>query len=173
MTNTDAKIKLKDGLTLLILLGFMVLMFRFGFHHSPETVPDLTMTTINGKNIRLVAQKGKPMIVTFWATSCSSCLKEIPDLVTLYNRFRESGVQVIAIAMTYDPPNHVVHLSRDKNLPYDVVLDVTGNYARAFGGVQAIPALFVIAPDGKVIKQELGRFDLNVMTERLNQLLQG
>jgi peroxiredoxin len=171
MTNTATESKLKDGLKIIVLLGFVVLMFRLGFHRTPQTVPDLTMTTIDGKTLRLAELKGKPVLVNFWATSCPSCLKEIPDLITLNQRFQANGVKIIAIAMAYDPPNQVVHMSRDNDLPYDVVLDVKGEYAKAFGGVQGIPALFVVAPDGRIVKQELGRFDLNAMTERLNQLL--
>lgn len=73
---------------------------------------------------------GKPLIITFWATSCPSCVKEIPHLIALYEQYHPQGIEIIAIAMTYDPPNRVVSMTQEKKLPYHVVLDIKGGIWR-------------------------------------------
>ena len=119
----------------------------------------------------MTALRGKPVLVTFWATSCGSCVKEIPDLIALYERFHLQGLEMIAIAMPYDPPNRVVAMSEDKQLPYDVVLDIASEYTRAFGKIWATPTTLLIGKDGMIAKREVGAFELADMQAQIEQLL--
>jgi peroxiredoxin len=135
--------------------------------------PDIAVSTITGQKIALQALRGKPVLVTFWATDCASCVKEIPDLVALYKRYHPQGVELIAIAMTYDPPNHVVELSQAMQLPYPIVLDISGDYALAFGQVRLTPTTFLIAPDGSIAWQHAGLFQLADLQAQIESLLKG
>jgi len=81
----------------------------------------LTFATIyRQKNCleRFTRQTG--LCVTFWATDCPGCIKEIPDLIDLYTQYHKQGLEIIAVAMYYDPPNHVVTMTEEQRLPYDV-----------------------------------------------------
>lgn len=153
----------------------LLLLFSLPFwlsKHNPYTfLPDTVFTTITGRKINLVELRGKPAILTFWATTCPSCIKEIPDFISLYNRFHPKGVEIIAIAMTYDPPNRVVQMASEKHLPYPVVLDLTGNYAETFGHVWATPTTLLLNSEGAVVKRFLGRFDANELARRMELLL--
>ena len=142
---------------------------------SPVSVkaPDVTFTTITGKKIALRELRGKPVIVTFWATDCPACVKEIPDLIDLYTQYHKQGLEIIAVAMYYDPPNHVVSMTEDRQLPYDVALDLKAEHAHAFGEVLLIPSTFLISPGGLIDLKITGAFDQAEMKTRIETLTKG
>jgi peroxiredoxin len=133
--------------------------------------PDVTFTTITGKQVALRAWRGKPAIVTFWATDCPSCMLEIPHLIDLYRQFHPQGLEIMAVAMAYDPPHHVVALTRERQLPYDVALDLNSAHALAFGNVQFTPTAFLIGPEGKIAEKSVGVFDYPTWQSRIAAML--
>lgn len=158
------------GFLLLLLLSLALWMAK---SEKYTFTPDTAFTTITGEHITLKTLRGKPVLLTFWATSCGSCVKEIPHLVALYDRFHPQGFEVIAIAMAYDLPNQVVAMTKEQKLPYHVVLDITSEHARVFGRVWATPTTLLIGPDGAIVKREVGMFDLTDMQIRIEHLLKG
>ncbi|MSP53869.1 MAG: TlpA family protein disulfide reductase [Gammaproteobacteria bacterium] len=138
-----------------------------------DVTPETTFSTITGQKIVLSELRDKPVIVTFWATDCASCLKEIPHLIELYRQYHEQGLEIIAVAMAYDPPNHVIELSQAQQLPYHVALDLQAENAHAFGDVSLTPTTFLIAPDGTIILQKTGLFDMNEMKAQLSTFIKG
>ena len=123
--------------------------------------PDITLTTLQGKELSIPIPQGGPLLVNFWATSCPGCLEEIPHLIELYKELAPRGFEVIGIAMAYDPPNRVIALSQSKQIPYPIALDIQGEAAKAFGNVSLTPASFLIAPDGRIIHRQSGELELN------------
>jgi peroxiredoxin len=121
--------------------------------------PAATFTTLDGKTIALKDLRGKMVLVNFWATSCPGCVKEMPSLVETYNQYRSKGFEIIAVAMSYDPPNYVANFAQTRQLPFPVALDVDGAHARAFGDVQVTPTSFLIDKDGRILEQTLGDVD--------------
>ncbi|MBW8305790.1 MAG: TlpA family protein disulfide reductase [Thiobacillus sp.] len=131
--------------------------------------PAVTFTTLEGKPIVLDELRGKVVLVNFWATSCPGCIKEMPDMVESYKLYRDRGFEIIAVAMSYDPPNYVQNFVQTRQLPFPVALDVDGAHARAFGNVQLTPTSFIIGKDGRILEQKLGELDfvrLNALLER-------
>jgi peroxiredoxin len=151
----------------------LIILAQTGCNKTITTAPNIIFDTITGQKIILKELRGKPVIVTFWATDCASCIEEIPDLISLYKQYHQSGLEIIAVAMNYDPPNHVIDMTKDKQLPYNVALDLTSDVAKAFGGVMFTPSTFIIAPDGSVVKKQIGLFDLNKMNTLIDSLLKG
>lgn len=135
--------------------------------------PDITLTTLDGRNLHLSELKGKPVLVTFWATTCVTCVKEIPELVALHEEFAPAGLSIIGIAMQYDPPNQVLELAQSRRLPYVIAIDIDGSAARAFGEVTLTPTTFLIAPDGRMVRQRIGEFDPEELRNLIRQWLQG
>lgn len=162
---------IKNWLTplLLILLTSGLLWFFSQTNSTPA--PNVHFTTIKNKSIELAALKGKPVLVTFWATDCPGCIAEIPHLIDLYQQYHPQGLEIIAVAMYYDPPNHVVNMSQAKQIPYDVALDLHADHAKAFGRVQLTPTTFLINPEGYITLQKIGEFDLDDMKQRIEKLL--
>ncbi|MFP5408135.1 MAG: peroxiredoxin family protein [Gammaproteobacteria bacterium] len=121
--------------------------------------PASTFTTLEGQTLSLDALRGKVVLVNFWATSCPGCVKEMPDMVEVYREYKDRGFEIIAVAMSYDPPNYVQSFVQTRQLPFPVALDVTGEHARAFGDVQLTPTTFIIGKDGRILEQKLGEID--------------
>jgi peroxiredoxin len=169
--------KARISMPRLVLLVSLTLALAFisieAMSRFPAGTPDVAFTTITGKKIALKDLRGKPVVVTFWATDCPACMREIPHLVDLYAQYHKQGLEIIAIAMSYDPPNHVVTMTENQQLPYDVALDLTAELARSFGNVQLTPSTFLISPDGSFVLQKIGPFDIAEMKSRIELLLKG
>ena len=121
--------------------------------------PPSSFTTLEGKTLTLDELRGKVVLVNFWATSCPGCVKEMPDMVETYKQYKDRGFEIIAVAMSYDPPNYVQSFVQTRQLPFPVALDVNGEHARAFGNVQLTPTTFIIGKDGRILEQKLGEID--------------
>lgn len=163
--------KKKAGLVFITLL---FLLFIGSLVWQPQPImpaPAVTFTTLHGEKLSLAQWRGKPVLVTFWATDCPSCIQEVNDFIHLYQQFHGEGLEIIAIAMAYDPPNHVVEMTQMKQIPYLVALDLHSEHARTFGGVAFTPTTFLIDPAGNIVFSKVGRFDLTAMQQRLQQLL--
>jgi peroxiredoxin len=118
--------------------------------------PPVTFISIKGEKISTEALRGKVVMVNFWATSCVTCIKEMPAMIDTYNKFKGQGLEFVAVAMSYDPPNYVVNYTETRKLPFKVAVDSAGDIARAFGDVALTPTTFVIDKEGKIIKRYVG-----------------
>ncbi len=154
---------------IVILFFGLILWAVFNKDLTPATTS--TFTSINGEKLALTDLRGKPVLVTFWATTCGSCRKEIPHLIELYNRFHPRGFELIAVAMVYDPPNQVVQMAKDLNLPYKIALDFNSEHADAFGGIWATPTTYLINADGTVDWHTVGMFEPNDLAQRIERQL--
>lgn len=166
--------KIKDllfGLFALLLIGALAYVWL-----SPQGLkeaPALSLRTLDGNPVELTSLRGKPLLVTFWATSCTGCVKEIPHLIELYQEFSPQGLQMLAIAMSYDPPNHVLAMRDARQLPYPIALDIDGNAAHAFGDVRLTPTSFLIAPDGRIVREKIGELDMAEVRAQLRSMFEG
>lgn len=139
---------------------------------GPRNSPDITVLTIDGEALSLAGLRGKPLLLTFWATTCPACLKEMPHLIKLYDDLSPRGLEIIAIAMSYDNPSHVLSMRKSHNIPYPVALDVDGAAARAFGDVRLTPTSFLVAPDGRIVLQKTGELDMPKLRKNIHHMLQ-
>ena len=138
---------------------------------AKERAPSVTYTELNGKKITSEDLRGKVVMVNFWATSCVTCVKEMPDIVRTYNKYKDQGFEVIAVAMSYDPPNYVLNYAQTRNLPFKVALDPQGELAKSFGDVKLTPTTFIIDKDGKIIKRYVGEPDFASLHQLLEKAL--
>ncbi|MFA5984916.1 MAG: TlpA disulfide reductase family protein [Methylococcaceae bacterium] len=156
-----------------ICLAFLVAAILLSFASHQDELPKSPLVTLTGKKVTLQDFHGKPVLVTFWATDCPSCLAEIPALTELYQHYHQQGLEIFAIAMYHSPPNHVVNITNSYAIPYDVVLDLNAQHAHDFGNVQLTPTTFLITPQGNVVLQKIGAFDLAEMQKKIETLLKG
>ena len=124
-----------------------------------EKAPDVTFISIAGDKISTANLRGKVVMLNFWATSCTTCVHEMPAMVDTYNKFKGQGLEFVAVAMQYDPPNYVVNFTETRKLPFTVALDSGGDIARSFGDVTMTPTTFVIGKDGTILKRYVGEPD--------------
>lgn len=121
-----------------------------------EAAPVINFKTIDNQTLDLQALQGKPVLISFWATSCGLCLSEIDDLVSLHNKYQAQGYTTIAVSLSYDSLVAIKRLQAQKSLPYPLVYDEKGEYAKAFGGVQMTPTHFLINADGTIAAKNVG-----------------
>ena len=138
---------------------------------SKPAAPAATFVTLDGRPIQLDSLRGKVVLVNFWATSCPGCIKEMPGMVEAYNQYKAKGFEIIAVAMSYDPPSHVVNFTQTRQLPFPVALDVKGELAQAFGDVRLTPTSFIIGKEGQIIEQKIGELDFVKLRKLLDQEL--
>jgi peroxiredoxin len=111
-----------------------------------KTAPDFTATDIDGKTFILSQQKGKDVIVVFWATSCPYCKKEIPNLISLRNSYEADSVVIIAIS---NEDNAVLRTFRQAN-SFNCVIASMENLPPPYGEVTGIPTIFFIDKNGTI-----------------------
>jgi peroxiredoxin len=162
--------KIKQKLGIFFIVSLLAIAAWYWQTQTLSPAPNAVFKTIKGETITLAELKGKPILVTFWATDCPGCIEEIPHLISLHQQFGKQGLTIIAVAMHYDPPNHVLAMATDKKLPYAVALDPTEEHAKAFGKVQLTPTSFLINREGLIVMQNVGAFDLSEMQEQLKQI---
>lgn len=141
------------------------------FSMQRAVIPELAFIDLHGNKISTQDLRGQVVIVNFWATSCTTCVKEMPQMVETYNKYSKSGLQFIAVAMAYDPPNYVLNFVETRKLPFVVSLDTQGKLAKAFDDVQLTPTTFVINKQGEIIKKYVGEPDFAALHQLLEKAL--
>jgi peroxiredoxin len=132
--------------------------------------PDVSLTTLQGERIDTASLHGKVALVNFWATTCSTCIAEMPQLIATHQKFAARGLETVAIAMDYDPPEQVRAYVEKNALPFKVALDTDGAAAKRFEGVRLTPTTFLIDRQGRIVHKYLGAPDfdaLHVLLEKL------
>ena len=136
-----------------------------------KAAPDVTFVNLQGTKIPLSSLRGKVVMVNFWATSCATCVKEMPQMVDTYQRYKSKGLDFVAVAMSDDPPNYVVNYAQTRQLPFTVALDPQSTLAQAFGDVKMTPTTFLIDKKGRIIKRYLGEPDFAALHQLLESAL--
>lgn len=138
---------------------------------APSDLPDLPFTQLDGSQHRTSDFKGKVTVLNFWATSCTTCVREMPQIVATHQRFQSRGLETLAVAMSYDPPAYVMQFAQTRQLPFRVAIDHDGSLAKAFGDVQLTPTTLVINREGRIVKRYVGEPDFEALNALLGQLL--
>lgn len=136
-----------------------------------ERAPTLNYTLLDGSQHSTAALKGRVVLINFWATTCTTCIKEIPHLVEAYQRLHAQGLDVLSVAMSHDKLDYVTEFARARQLPYPVTFDRSGELAQGFGKVQITPTTFVLNKKGDIIKRFVGEPDYAQLDTLLKELL--
>ena len=125
------------------------------FIKNPRTIPDLTMTTLDGKTITTKDLAGKVTIINFWATWCAPCRAEIPDLVKLQDQYKDHLV-IIGVLSEDEPGPHVSKFVADYKINYPIVPE-TKEMLETFTGIYALPTTFMVGPDLRIMQKHIGQ----------------
>ncbi|CAN5500045.1 TlpA disulfide reductase family protein [soil metagenome] len=138
---------------------------------AKEMAPTVAYTVLDGTKVDTSQLRGKVVLVNFWATSCVTCVQEMPQMIATHNKFAGKGYETMAVAMSYDPPAYVVNFTETRKLPFKVVIDNTGSIARSFGDVQLTPTSVLINKRGEVVKRYVGEPDFAALHTLVEKLL--
>ena len=132
--------------------------------------PSSTFVLLDGTRKTTADLKGKVTLVNFWATSCVTCVAEMPRIVSTHDKYKDKGYDTLAVAMSYDPPAYVANFAESRKLPFKVAIDNTGTVAKAWGEVQLTPTSYLVNKKGEIVKRYVGEpnfAELHALIEKL------
>jgi len=150
-----------------LLAGAVGVYLSTGSSPAPET----RFVLLDGSSQATSELRGTVMLVNFWATSCTTCVAEMPELVATYRKYKERGFDTMAVAMSYDPPAYVVNFAQSRQLPFKVAIDNTGAIAKAWGDVQLTPTTYLVNKRGEIVKRYVGAPDFAELHKLIESLL--
>ena len=133
--------------------------------------PQSTFVLLDGSQQTTGDLKGKVALVNFWATSCTTCVAEMPEIVATYDKYKGQGFETLAVAMSYDPPSYVVNFTETRKLPFKVAIDNTGAVAKAWGDVKLTPTTYIVNKRGEIVKSYIGAPDFEELHKLIERLL--
>lgn len=155
--------RLQITLVIAVALTALAAGYWAGVRTRPESnqsgFVDFTLTDLDGKERRLSAWGGRPLVLNFWATWCAPCREEIPLLIDVQKRYTDRGLQVIGVAI--DRRDAVAAYSAQFGINYPVLIadehtfDVLSQYGNRTG---ALPYTVIFSANGDIVSRKLGAF---------------
>lgn len=136
-----------------------------------EAAPESTFVLLDGSKATTAGLRGKVTLVNFWATTCVTCVKEMPALVATHQKYAPRGYETMAVAMSYDPPAWVLNFAQSRQLPFKVALDNTGEIAKAWGDVKLTPTTYLLDKQGRIVKRYVGEPEMEALHQLIEELL--
>lgn len=159
----------------ILYVGATVLLLAMGalayLSTGTTTAPQSRFVLLDGSSQSTADLKGKVTLVNFWATSCTSCVAEMPQVVATYEKYQAQGFDTVAVAMQYDPPSSVVNFVQTRKLPFKIAIDNTGAVAQAWGDVQLTPTTYIVNKRGEIVKRYVGEPDFAELHRLIEKLL--
>jgi peroxiredoxin len=110
--------------------------------------PDFTLRSSNGPNLRLQEQRGRVVMVNFWATWCGPCRQEMPQLARLHDKYRAAGFTLLGVSVD-DDARHAAEVADRMGLKFPVLLDSDKSVSKAYD-LSTMPTTYLIDRDGRV-----------------------
>ncbi len=151
--NTKKKIQMTKTIKISIITGLAMLAVAFTSPNE-KTIPTVNVKTLQGKTVstNMFKNDGKPMVISFWATWCSPCKKELNNIAEVYEDWQEeTGVKLIAVSIDDARNKHKVKPYVDsKGWEYEVYIDENQELKRAMN-VNNVPFTFLVDGNGKIV----------------------
>jgi peroxiredoxin len=111
--------------------------------------PDFTLRSMDGPNLRLQEQRGRVVMINFWATWCGPCRQEMPHLAKLYDKYRGSGFELLAVNVDEEQAK-AIGLAQKLDLKFPVLFDGEKKQVSGLYDLKAMPSTVIIDRDGRV-----------------------
>ena len=177
----------RDPVVVIVVAMVVSLMLVYGIHKARQghglpgeagptlqgkLAPDFTLTSLDGKTVRLSDFRGKAVLLNFWATWCEPCKIEMPWFVEMQKQYGDQGLQILGVAMDDASPKDISQFAKEMGVNYPIVIgrDSVGD---AYGGVQFLPATFYIGRDGKVVNKVFGLKGRGEIQDSIKKALAG
>lgn len=151
---TKEKTMIKKTLALLVVFTLVLISglsaAELGINKG-DIAPDFILETLSGEKHSLSDYKGKQnVLLVFWASWCPPCMREIPDLIEIENKYSDKGLKILAVNVTTsDRLSKVKSTIKQKKINYTVLLDQTGEIATTYQ-VRGIPTNIIVDKEGVI-----------------------
>jgi thiol-disulfide isomerase/thioredoxin len=139
------------------------------FVRDPDPAPEFKLKDLAGKELNLEASRGKVILLNFWATWCGPCREEIPELIALQARYKDR-LQIIGLVVDDDDEKEIRSVMESESINYPVAL-ADSDTRFAYGGIAALPTVFVINSEGRVVQKHVGLFNPALYETEVRALL--
>lgn len=140
----------------LVTLMLLAVSTLVSANKKENTLPSIDVKTTDGRtvNTSAIQNDGKPIIISFWATWCKPCVKELTSISEVYEEWQEeTGVKLVAVSIDDARSSaKVLPLVNGKSWDYEILLDVNGDFKRAMG-VNLVPHTFLLDGKGEIVWQ--------------------
>jgi len=153
--------------SIILLLGFAWILISpdrsgtstSGLIPAPQKgflAPDFELQTITGEVVKLSDLRGQAVLVNLWATWCPPCRAEMPAIEKVYNQYKDDGLVVLAVNMTYqDTQSNIAPFVAEYGLTFPILLDQMGSVGTAYQ-LRSLPSSFFINRDGIINEVVIG-----------------
>jgi len=119
---------------------------------------DFTLESLDGRKVALSSFKGKLVFLSFWATWCPPCRKEMPELQAAYEKLKTRGFVIVAVDLA-EKKSTAADFIKKAGYTFPVLLDTDGRVGSAYGA-SSIPTNYIIDRGGKILARKVGLLDL-------------
>lgn len=134
-----------------------------------RVAPDFSLPSVpGGTTVSVGANRGKVVLVNFWATWCPPCRGEVPEFVKVQQELGPKGFQILGLSLD-DGPQPVVDFIKAQGINYPVAMGA--EMAGPYGGVSAIPSSFLLDREGKLVQHFEGAIDADTLRKAVAPLL--
>lgn len=155
----------------LVVVAFVGVLATAWLQSTSSKAPETKFVLLDGTTRTTADLRGKVTLVNFWATSCTTCVAEMPMIVQTHEKYRSRGYETIAVAMSYDPPAYVLNFAQTRKLPFAVAIDNTGGVAKAWGDVSVTPTTYLLDKHGVIVKRFVGQPNFDELHKWIERLL--
>lgn len=139
------------------------------FVRDPDPAPAFQLKDLDGKDLSLDGSKGKVVLLNFWATWCGPCREEIPGLIALQDRYKDR-LQIIGLVVDDDDEKEIRGVVDAEKINYPIAL-ADGKTRFEYGGIAALPTVFLINADGRVVQKHVGLYNPALYETEVRALL--
>jgi thiol-disulfide isomerase/thioredoxin len=139
------------------------------FVRNPDAAPEFKLDSVDGKPLTLASSRGKIVLLNFWATWCGPCRAEIPDLITLQQKYKDQ-LQIIGLTVDDDDASLIRQVVAKTRINYPVAM-ASPEVRIRYGGVTALPTSFLLDAQGRVVQKHEGLRDPALYETEIRALL--
>lgn len=133
--------------------------------------PEVKFSGLAGESFNTSDLRGKVVLVNFWGTYCTPCIKEMPKVVDAHRKFGPRGYETVAVSTRHDNPQRVARFVSEQSLPFRIALDSQGVVAKEFGNVRITPTVFLLGKDGRILRRYVGEPNWTEIHETVERAL--